>query len=496
LNDAYQKTFISTTRCGKFWRLVRAFFAVIVIAPALAAAEPLTLPALIERARANDHRVKEAQAQLQVLQAKYQAAKWAWFPAIDSYVAFAGPTPEAVNDGLGGPPKTRASLMYDLDFGTPGVTTRAGAQGVMPIFTFGKLDALEEAGRKGVEAGEALQASAQDQAELQVSQAFYGYCLAQSGARVAKETLEKLDDARKTLERLRAEGSEQVTQMDVYKLDYYRRLVEAQLAAAENGRRFALAAIRLLIAARPDEVIEIVEDKLDDPGGSLPPLESVLALAQQFRPELKAIAAGIEAREQEVLIRERMFYPDLGIAGFFRWAWTTNATRQLSPFAYDPYNDLSAGLFLVASYKWDFPQKSAALAESRAELRKLQHQRDLLASAVAMEIEKAWGDTQAGLARGEKLAQAERDARRWATAAFAAFDIGTGDTRELVDAFTAYAMASLQHAQANYDVKIGLRMLARAVGTRVDLIPPATPSKPPPASLAPTGEASPREGTH
>jgi outer membrane protein TolC len=355
----------------------------------------------------------------------------------------------------------------------------------MPIFTFGKLDALEEAGKKGVEAGEALQARAEDEAELQVSQAYYSWCLAQSGARVARETLEKLADARKTLERLRAEQSEQVTQMDVYKLDYYRGLVEAQAAAAENGARLAMAAIRLLIAAKPDEVVELVEEKLDGNDGGLPPVETLFAMAEQFRPELKAIAAGIGAREQEVLIRERMFYPDLGIAGFFRWAWTTNATRQYSPFAYDPYNDLSAGLFLVASYKWDFPQKSAQLAQSRAELHKLQHQRDLLAAAVRLEIEKAWGDTQAGLVRSGKLAQAERDARRWATAAFTAFDIGTGDTRELVDAFTAYATSSLQHAQADYDVKIGLRTLARAVGTRVDLVPPAAPAKAPPASLAP-----------
>ncbi len=471
--------------------VLRVLVAVLIVAPAVVAAEPLTLPMLIERARANDHRVKEAQAQLQVFQAKYQAAKWAWFPAIDSYVAFAGPTPEARNDGLGGPPTTKATLMYDLDFGTPGVMTRAGAQGVMPIFTFGKLDALEEAGKKGVEAGQALKTRAEDEAELQVSQAFYGYCLAQSGARVGKETLQRLDDAKKTLERLRAEESEQVTQMDVYKLDYYRGLVQAQVVAAENGGRFALAAIRLLIAAKPDEALEIVEETLDGNEGALPPLDSVVALAQQQRPELKAIAAGLAAREQEVLIRERMFYPDLGIAGFFRWAWTTNTTRQLSPFANDPFNDLSAGLFLVASYKWDFPQKSAQLAESRAELHKLQHQRDLLAAGVRMELEKAWGDAQAGLARSEKLAQAERDARRWATAAFTAFDIGTGDTRELVDAFTAYATSSLQHAQADYDVKIGLRMLARAAGTRVELLPAPAPVKPPGPGLAPAAATTP-----
>jgi outer membrane protein TolC len=311
---------------------------------------------------------------------------------------------------------------------------------------------------------------------------------------VAEETLAKLDDSRKILERLRKQESEQVTQMDVYKIDYYRNLIQAQITAAENGATYALAAIRLLVGAKPGEVIEVVEEKLDGNDGQLPPLDSYMTLAEQLRPELKAIAAGIAAREQEVLIRERMFYPDLGIAGFFRWAWTTNATRQVSPFAYDPYNDLSAGLFLVARYQWDFPQKSAQLAQARAELQKMQHQRDLLASAVRMEIEKSWGDTRAGIERSAKLAQAEKEARRWATAAFTAFDIGTGDTRELVDAFTAYATSSLQHAQADYDVKIGIRSLARAVGTRVELMPASAPLKAPSGSLAPIGGEGQGEG--
>jgi outer membrane protein TolC len=457
---------------------VRVFVALILLVSVPVAAERLTLAQLIDRARANDYRVKEAQAQLKFFQAKYEEAKWAWFPRIDSYIAFAGPTPEAKNDGLGGPPTTRATLMYDLDFGSPGVTTRAGAEGVMPIFTFGKLDALEEAGKKGVEAGHALQRRAEDEAELQVSQAFYGYCLAASGKRVLADTLAKLDDARKTLERLLKEESEQVTQMDVHKLGYYRNLVQAQVTAAENGAAFALSAIRLLIAAKPGEEIELVEEEIKAEEGTLPPVDTFLMMAEQLRPELKAIGAGIAAREQEVLLRERMFYPDLGIAGFFRWAWTTNATRQYSPFAYDPYNDLSAGLFLVARYQWDFPQKSAQLAQARAELQKLQHQRDLLASAVRMEIEKAWGDTKAGMERSAKLALAEKEARRWATAALTAFDIGTGDTRELVEAFTAYAQSSLQHAQADYDVKIGLRSLTRAVGAKVELLAPAQTKSP------------------
>lgn len=455
-----------------------------------ATAAPLTLPELIERARRNDHRVKESQAQLSWFRAKYEEARWAWFPRVESYVAAAGPTPEARNDGLGGPVSTRASLMYDLDFGQVGVQFRAGAEALLPIYTFGKLDALEAAGAKGVEAGEALAVRAADEAELQVSQAFWGLTLARAGLKVIDDTAKRLDDAHATLERLRKLESEQVTQMDVYKLEFYRQQAEVQRNAAQQAETYALAAIRLLIAAPPDEQLEVTTAGLPEPQGALEPPEALLDQALTHRPELRAVEAGVAAREQEVLIRERMYYPDFGIAGFARWVWTTSATRQRSPFAYDPYNDLSAGIALVSRYTWDFPQKSALLAAARAELEKMKAQRDLIKAGVRLELEKAHSETKSALGRVEKQAQAEKFARRWATAAFAAFDLGTGDTRDLVESFTALASASAQRAQAQHDVQVGLRNLSRAVGLPVGLQVQyqATPigQPPPSATLQPS----------
>jgi outer membrane protein TolC len=456
-----------------------------------AQAEPLALPQLIERARISDARVKESEAQLRYFRAKYDEARWAWFPRVDSYFLAAGPSPEARNDGLGGPPTTSGTLMYDLDFGQPGVMLRAGAETVLPIFTFGKLDALEAAGKKAVEAGEALKARAQDETELQVSQAYFGYCLALSGKSIIADTAKRLDEAQATLERLRKQQSEQVTQMDVYKLQFYRQQLEVQLLAAEAGAKFALAAIRLLIGAQPGEQVDVAAVLLDEPSGTLLPLETYSAMASETRPELKAVAAGLGAREQEVLIRERMFLPDFGVAGFFRWAWSSSATRQLSPFAYDPYNDLSAGVALVARYQWDFPQKAIQLEQARAEYEKMLHQQELLRAAVRLETEKAFGEVESALGRSVKLALAEKHARRWSTAAFTAFDVGTGDTRELVDAFTALAASAAQKSQAFHDVKVSLRALSRAVGQRVELAPIQS-SMALPRTLAPETLRNPR----
>jgi outer membrane protein TolC len=167
-----------------------------------------------------------------------------------------------------------------------------------------------------------------------------------------------------------------------------------------------------------------------------------------------------------------MFLPDLGVGGFFRFAYTSSATRQYSPFAYDPYNDLTAGIALIARGTFDVPIKQAQLDQAKAELEKLTVQKELLRAAIELEVRKVYGDLREALGRAIALADAERSARRWSTAAYSNFELGTGDTRELVDAFTALAQASGDKIKSWHDAQFGRRQLAKASG--VDVAFPST----------------------
>ncbi|MFT3836344.1 MAG: TolC family protein [Myxococcaceae bacterium] len=344
----------------------------------------------------------------------------------------------------------------------------AEASGVLPIYTWGKLEALETLAAKGVQVGAALQTRAADEAEFQTTQAYWGLQMARGGRKSLVEALGRLDDATKTLTRLREQKSEQVTQMDVYKLEFLRREVEARAGAAESGEAFALKALQTLTGATGEFVV--IDEELPEPGGQPQPVEIYQAMAQRNRPEMRAIDAGLAAREREVFIRERLYLPDLGLAGFFRWKWTTSATRQLSPFAYDPYNDLSAGVALVVHQTWDFPSKSAQLDQSRGELEKLEYQRDLLVAGVNLEVQQAHGQLAESLLRAQKHTQAERAARRWATSAFAAFDVGTTDTRDVFESFLAWAASSGEKIQDWHDVQVSLGGLSKAAGARIELV--------------------------
>nr|WP_309242960.1 TolC family protein [Hyalangium versicolor] len=432
---------------------------------------PLTLAQLVERARRSDARVEEAEAELHRLQALQRQAHWAWFPKFETVVGFGGPTPEAHNDGLGGPPTTEATLEGDWNFGTLGVTFRAEVNALLPIYTFGKLSALAKAGDQGPIIGAALRERARDEAGFQAAQAFYSYQLARSGLAQIESVGKQLDDAGKRINDMLQEQSEQVSKSDTYKVNFFRQVVAAQRSVAEQGRVLALAAIRLLAGAQADESLEIAAVDLPLEEDYTPPtLEKTLAVADQRRPELTAIQAGIAAREQEVLIRERSYYPDLGIIGFARYAYTTNATPQRTPFAYDPYNDRSVGIGLAARGTFDIPVKNAQLAQARAELDKLKAQQRLLQSAIHLEVTKVHSDLLSALARAKAYSDAEKNARRWATAAYAAFDLGTGDTRELMDSFQALAQASTEKSKGWFDVRVGIAALNRVTGT-----PPAGP---------------------
>lgn len=435
-------------------------------APGATKRTPLTLEQLVQRARKQDARVEEARAELRRLEALQYQARWAWFPKFETMVGAGGPMPEAYNNGLGGPPTTEASLEGDWKFGRLGVTAFIESNAVMPIYTFGKLQALQKAAEQGPIIGKALQQRAEDEAGSQAAQAFFGYQLARSGLKELDDTSRRLEDAAKQLQKMLDEKSEQVTKMDLYKLGFFRKQLEARRAQAEQGQQLALAAIRLLANVPTGEPVEVVEMELEPEGEVKPPtLEESLATADQKRPEIAGIAAGITAREKEVFIRERMFYPDIGLAGFLSLRYTSNATPQRDPFAYDPYNQREVGVGLVARYTFDFPTKQAELDQSRAELDKLKAQQRLLQAAIRLEVTKTHGELMAAWHRAEALRDAAREARRWFTAAMAAFDLGTIGTRDVIESLTAYAQSSADQAQSWHDFQVAQAELARVTGT-------------------------------
>src|SRR5207302_9669600 len=123
---------------------------------------------------------------------------------------------------------------------------------------------------------------------------YWSYQLARQGKSSLADTNDRLEQAKKSLQRLREQKSEQVTQMDVYKLDFYKAQVDSRVSFAQSGAHLALAAVRLLTGLPASASVALSTEDLPEPmAGGLRPVDDYAELAGDGRPELRAITAGL-----------------------------------------------------------------------------------------------------------------------------------------------------------------------------------------------------------
>ena len=233
---------------------------------------PLTLHDLQDRARKNDPRAQQAVAQLENAQGKRDEANWAWFPNFATTAYVAGPTPEhrllGPDGGDNNPNPTDPTQLTPGSMGTGifhgelGVVAHVDVQGVLPIWTFGKLTAGKEAGKHLVLATESLLQRVRDQSAFDTARAYWGYQTARNADASVQKIRDRLADAKKTAAQLLAEKSDQLGKSDALKLDYLAEEIEAQHVRAVKNRDLALTALRLLIGVQPQEQVDIAQQDL------------------------------------------------------------------------------------------------------------------------------------------------------------------------------------------------------------------------------------------
>jgi outer membrane protein TolC len=426
---------------------------------------PLTFEQLRALARVHDPRVASAQAEvskMRGLQSEADAARW---PSITAFAIGGAPVPEAT---LTNPDDinsvTDVSRLGNWKLGNWGFLFHVDATIVQPLYTFGKIDNYRAAARAGAEAMQQLVLAAQDQAERDAAEVFWGFQLARELLKGLDEAMEQLADARKKVEGLLAEKSSQVSRSDLDKLDLLRAELKGRRGEAVSGRELALQAARTLAGAAPEAPFALAEVELPDPPADLKPVERFLDAARAHRPELAAAAKAVKARELLVDEKHSEFFPDLLVAASVSSNWSNAATRPTNPFAYDPYNGKTAGLGLGLRWTFDLPQKLAKLEQAQADLEKAKADELMASSGVRLQIYQAYGALKASLDRAATMDEQKTAARRWFTSAMLGFDSGMGETQEVLLAALMLARAEAETLALKREVRIRMGDLSRAVG--------------------------------
>ncbi|HEY7726577.1 MAG TPA: TolC family protein [Anaeromyxobacteraceae bacterium] len=367
-----------------------------------------------------------------------------------------GPAPRARGSVTDSPDDNR-SLRHLGPFG------RAEVQAVQPLYTFGRLEAAADAARAGVRAREALAGDTAAQVQLRVVQLWWGTALARRLLAVAADVAEALDEAERRVDKALESGDGEVVPADRQRLRLFRGQLRLREAEARKGLELARLALAATLGLEPAR-LSLREEPLEAPPGSAPDEARALADAERRRPDLRALDAAIAAREAEVRSEEAARWPQLFLAGVFRYGLAPNRDIQRNPWVHDDFNLLEVGAAVGLRQDLALSLLSARAEKARAERATLLLQRAGLARLVRVQV----SGTLAELRAAQVRAAAARDALAAGRALFRAvrldFAAGLVEARILLESYALFVQSQLDAAQADHDLLVARARLDQVTG--------------------------------
>lgn len=417
----------------------------------------LGLDECIRRALTTSAELGESRADISLAEAKLDEAKAHRYPQIEILGLF-GPVSQARGDQVYSP--DRIDHLNGLT-----VFTRGDATVVQPLYTFGKISERMKAATHGIEVDRAKKDQKGNEVTLKVKEYYYGLLLAREMKELVSEVGESLAKAREKAVKLLDKGSPNVEALDIYKLDTFSGEVRKYTEEAKKGESLALAALRTQAGIAPDTRFDIATERLTpDETTQTESLAAYQEAAKWKRPEYRQLREGIQAREALVKAAKADYFPDIFLGGYLSGAYAPDRDRVTNPWVPDEFNHLWAGVALGARWKLDFGITSAKIAQEQAQYNRLLSTNDYAAANIPLQIEKSWLELQ----EAEKSIAANRDAysnaKKWAVAAIANFDMGIGPAKEIFESLQSYARMRAAYFQSIYNQKMSRANLAYAVG--------------------------------
>ncbi len=348
---------------------------------------------------------------------------------------------------------------------------------LQPLYTWGELGGNIRAARYGVEVEEAAVRGKESEVARRAGELYYNVLLTEALYRVASDAGEAVAKARKEIEKLLAEGSEDVDEADRFQVLIAEQDFKRQLVEIEQKRLTARVALTRMLFL-PDSTIVVPEDAtLDAVTYQLDPLEGYQREAMTHRSEIDQAAAGLAARKALVDVARSDYFPKLFLGVSFKASALSDRFRQRNPFVSDPFlsNGLQAGLGM--RMKLNYFQTRARVEQARAQYDEVRYRQTGLNQLVLFEVEEAYRKVITTRSAYQSRMEALKISKEWLRTEQINFDLEIGNTDNLIKAVQTNLLlqAAAFEAIQKYDVAVlnllqttgTLPMRARS-GTLVD----------------------------
>jgi outer membrane protein len=436
----------------------------------------LSLEQLIQLAIERSPEMAEAEKDILIAESDLEQAKAARLPQLDALaiggVVDAADRPIVVVSPRPGPGDRylRGRLENpDWDPGDPGPFGKLDITVIQPLYTFGKISSRIDAAIKGVGVKKAAREKTRGDVELRVKELYFALLLSRQGKEAAEDVSSFVEDARRRIKRLLELGSTSVDESDLYRVEAYAAEAKRFKAKAESGSKLAYMALKQMIGFPPEKDFELDVKELPKDPRALGDQKDYIEMALRMRPELEQIEKGLEAKKSLVEAAKADMYPSIFLAGVASLAGAPNREHWDVAYIRDEYNHANGGVVLGAKWHFDFGIQQAKVSKAKAEYERLLHTRDYALRNIPLEVAKHYQDAIEHMQAFQASEEAASAARKWVVVAFANFDMGVGQARDIFFAVERYgknqgdyllsllnyhlALARLSHAVAQYREK-------------------------------------------
>jgi len=466
-------------RC-RLYVWVLSLAAVMLVVPAGAEAKKLTLPELLDQARAAYPGLHASAAATAAMEAQVSEARRYWLPSGEllsllspSPGVSCQPPPGLVNDGSVSDQTFREQNCLSTSSNEASISnvswrqvfTRTEVRLIQPIWDFGKISAGVAAARAGVEVSREREAGARADLELNVRKAYYGLKLARELIATLEEGSSYVDEGQKKIEGDLAKGIGTATVTDKLRLRTVRAEVDARLLEAKRMANLARDGLRALLGPDAPADLDVDDDALEPIEVKQRPVGFYEDQARFHRPEVRLLDHALRAKHALADLERRKEYPDLVLVGTATLAYAGGVDNPQNAFLSHYFNSRSAGVAAALRMQLDLGPRMARADRTQAEATEIEHRRVESLGGITFEVRKAYGELTEAQARTEAVHKGEKAGKAWISAVAQNFTLGLAEARDLSDALLAFFTMRARYLQSVYDLNIAASALTRATGT-------------------------------
>jgi outer membrane protein TolC len=333
-----------------------------------------------------------------------------------------------------------------------------------PLWTFGKLDALEAVARQGLATEEARRTLTRENVSFDAAKAYATLVAAARSEAVARDMRHDFDQLQGEVEKRLKDESSGVDDADLFEVRTRAFGIDRAHFGALEVRRLATDALRAMLALADADEPEPVGEPSPLIGIDEAAFPGAVARAVEQHPEVRALAAAGRAVAANVDLQRKSRNPVVFLGAEAGVARAGNRDEQDNPWVQDDFNFTHAGAAVVMTWDANLHRANIDVSAALDEQRALAERLEALRSKVGVDVRQALRAVLRERALLDSARSALRAAKSRLRLVLDTWETGLGDVSKVLDSYEKYYELRAEEPQRELALNLAVARLSFVLG--------------------------------